>query len=133
MKFVIQGRDYSPANIGRLSLWDVKELKKQTGLTVADIEESANYLEQFDGVAELMSDMKAVDMLGAIMWLARWTSGDRVSFEESMQVPMADIDMVLEDDEEPGADEPDPTVSALPDGAAAEAGALAEEPVAAGV
>lgn len=123
MKFVIQGKEYPRANVGALSLWDIKELQRQTGLTVKQLEADAEYLEQFEEPEDLFSDMKAVDLLGTFIWLARFTHGDRVSFEESMQVPFDEIDVVPDaEDEEPAEPEPDPTVLPLPPvGAAAEA------------
>jgi hypothetical protein len=119
VKFVIEGQEYERASIGRLSLWDIKELKKQTGLTVADVEDAAAYLETFPDEVALMSDDRAIDLLGAIVWLARWTSGDRVSFEESMQVPVEDISVVTDDDSEESEEDQDPTESAPEDTAAA--------------
>lgn len=114
MKFVIQGQEFAPADIGRLSLWDIKELQKQTGLTIKQLEADAEYLEQYDDQTDLLSDMRAVDLLGTFLWLARWTSGDRVSFEESMSVPMTEIEIVTEDDaEDPATPAEDPTVLPL--------------------
>lgn len=121
MKFVIDGTEYESANLGRLSLWDVKELRRQTGLTVSDIEQAGELLAAFgDDELAMLSDERAVDALGAIIWLARFTSGDRVTFEESLQVPIADIGFVGDEVDADAGEAPDPTAPALPDSAAAD-------------
>ncbi len=102
MKFKIQDTEYEVAEIGRLSLLDLMELKKQTGLSVDDLTGAlANADDQ-----SLIGTSEGVIALGALIWLTRRKSGEReLTFEQACDFPLDELEFV---DEEPEVEKVDP-------------------------
>ena len=98
MRIVIEGREYDAANLAKVTLLDALELKKQTGMSLADIEEGMKTAD--DG--SLLEDEGALKALAAFMWITRRRAGENITFNEAADVPMADISFI---DDEP-AEEP---------------------------
>lgn len=118
MEFTIGDRVYKD---GRQNLFAILELKKQTGLTIDDLQSGRDYLSSFENPEAVMSDERGLLLMGASIWFVRMNNGDWISFEESMKTPLDDITFIQDEDDAEPEEEPDPTGSALPDGAAAEA------------
>lgn len=108
MRMIIEGRDYSVNGIGRLSLFDLLELKRQTGLSV---EEFQSGLAAMDGAtsAGVLSDEKSLVALGALVWLTRRKAGEVLTFEQACDFPLETLEIVAEPGDEVGDDAaPDP-------------------------
>lgn len=103
MKISIQGTLYDVAEVGRLSLLDLMELKKQTGMNVEDMTEP---LANAEGDS-LISTNEGVMALGALIWLTRRKAGEReLTFEQACDFPLDELDFL--DDEEPEVEQVDP-------------------------
>ena len=101
MKISIQGTLYDVAEVGRLSLLDLMELKKQTGMNVEDMTEP---LANAEGDS-LISTNEGVMALGALIWLTRRKAGEReLTFEQACDFPLDELDVVPDELEEEPAD-----------------------------
>ena len=102
MKISIQGTLYDVAEVGRLSLLDLMELKKQTGMNVEDM---TTPLANAEGDS-LIATNEGVMALGALIWLTRRKAGEReLTFEQACDFPLDELEFV---DEEPEVVEADP-------------------------
>jgi hypothetical protein len=95
MKIILEGKEYDAANLAKVTLLDALELKKQAGMSLADIEEG---MKTADDVS-ILEDEAALKALIAFIWLTRRRAGESITFAEAANVPMADISFV--DDEAP--------------------------------
>ena len=101
MKISIQGTLYDVAEVGRLSLLDLMELKKQTGMNVEDMTEP---LANAEGDS-LISTNEGVMALGALIWLTRRKAGEReLTFEQACDFPLDELDVFPDELEEEPAD-----------------------------
>lgn len=101
MKIKIQGVEYDVAEVGRLSLLDLLELKKQTGLNVEDMTTPLA-----EGGDSIIATSEGVMALGALIWLTRRKAGEReLTFEQACDFPLDELEFV---DEEPEVVEADP-------------------------
>lgn len=108
MKIIIAGHEYSMATVGKLTLWDVIEMEKQTGLTLDDF--SARMQEMGDVAAKGGDDVKPdYFAVGVLIWLTRRKAGESLTLEQALDFPLDELEMV----EEPGDVEasPDPQVA----------------------
>lgn len=100
MKIKIQGTEYDVAEVGRLSLLDLMELKKQTGM---DVEDMTTPLAEGENI---IATNEGVMALGALIWLTRRKAGEReLTFEQACDFPLDELEFV---DEEPEVVEVDP-------------------------
>lgn len=100
MKIKIQGTEYDVAEVGRLSLLDLMELKKQTGM---DVEDMTTPLAEGENI---IATNEGVMALGALIWLTRRKAGEReLTFEQACDFPLDELEFV---DEEPEVVEADP-------------------------
>ncbi len=101
MKIVIQGTKYDVAEIGRLSLLDLMELKKQSGMSVEDM---TGPLESAEGNS-LIDTYEGNMALAALIWLTRRKAGERdLTFEQACDFPLDELDVVPDELEEEPAD-----------------------------
>lgn len=105
MRFQIGEKVYDVGAINKASLTDLLNLKKFTGLTLDQLQAGHAKLDQFDNVAEAMSDMDALMSLAAAIWLARWKAGDGLNLEEACDFPLDEM-VILPD---PGDEKPQET------------------------
>ncbi len=101
MKIRIQDTEYDVAEVGRLSLLDLMELKKQTGLNVEDM--TTPLAESGDSI---ITTNEGVMALGALIWLTRRKAGEReLTFEQACDFPLDELEFL---DDEPEVVEVDP-------------------------
>jgi len=101
MKIKIQGVEYDVAEVGRLSLLDLLELKKQTGLNVEDMTTPLA-----EGGDSIIATNEGVMALGALIWLTRRKAGEReLTFEQACDFPLDELEFV---DDTPEVVEADP-------------------------
>ncbi len=98
MKIKIGDAEYDAAEIGRLSLYDLIELKKQTGLEVDDI---TGPLEDMKDDQSLISTGSGVIALAGLIWLTRRKAGENLTLEEATDFPLEDLEFI---DDEPEAE-----------------------------
>lgn len=98
MKIKIGDAEYDAAEIGRLSLYDLIELKKQTGLEVDDI---TGPLEDMKDDQSLISTGSGVIALAGLIWLTRRKAGETLTLEEATDFPLEDLEFI---DDEPEAE-----------------------------
>ncbi len=95
MKVRIQGTEYDVAEVGRLSLLDFMELKKQSGMNVEDVTEPLA-----TGGESILSTNEGVMALAGLIWLTRRKAGERdLSFEQACDFPLDELEFL--DDDEP--------------------------------
>ena len=103
MKIKIGDAEYDAAEIGRLSLYDLIELKKQTGLEVDDI---TGPLEDMKDDQSLLATGSGVIALAGLIWLTRRKAGEReLTFEQACDFPLDELEFV---DDTPEVVEADP-------------------------
>lgn len=112
--FVIHGTRYPIADIGSATLFDLIDLKKQTGLGVRDLERN---LADFATIGEEGATFATFeDALGseahllafaALLWLTRRKAGETgMTVREAADIPLEEIDFEDDDaDEAPQAPE----------------------------
>lgn len=98
MKIKIGDAEYDAAEIGRLSLYDLIELKKQTGLEVDDI---TGPLEDMKDDQSLISTGSGVIALAGLIWLTRRKAGETLTLEEATDFPLEELEFI---DDEPEAE-----------------------------
>jgi hypothetical protein len=104
VKIKISGAEYDIAELGKLSLFDLLELKKQTGLDVDGLQEVFKDAEDGDGSSVLASE-EGLTAFGAMIWLSRRKAGERLTFEEACDFPLEELEFV-DDDPEPDTENP---------------------------
>jgi len=98
MKIKIGDAEYDAAEIGRLSLYDLIELKKQTGLEVDDI---TGPLEDMKDDQSLLATGSGVIALAGLIWLTRRKAGETLTLEEATDFPLEELEFI---DDEPEAE-----------------------------
>lgn len=114
--YLIDGKRYPLVAIDTASLWDIIEIKEQTGLTVATLERC---LTDISGVGEpdsmfatesdVFSSGEHLMALGVQMWLARRAAGEHLTIREASSVPIGQWQIVADEVE---AEPEDPTGAA---------------------
>lgn len=107
-------RRYEYVTLSDLSLWQMIEIKKQTGLGVGQVEELMLDFGQvgepgarFASFSELLGSEEHLLAMAVQLWAARVAAGDEVTIREAASVPMSQWRMV--DDDEHPEEQPDPT------------------------
>jgi hypothetical protein len=111
MKIRISGVEYNAALLGQLTLFDILELKRQTGLSVDELQSAFADVDPDNPEAAMRSEDTLVGF-GAVIWLARRKAGERLTFEQACDFPLDQLEFVAEpgdglDDAEP-VDPPSP-------------------------
>lgn len=115
MKLVIAGRDYPAVNHATASLLHLMELKQQTkdftddgkGLGMSALEAIGR---SAAAQGEAGQTPENADLWMAVMvFLTRRGAGEKVTFLEAIDVPLASIEVITEPGDEATAGEPDPT------------------------
>lgn len=96
MKIKISGTEYDAAQLGKLSLFDIIELKRQTGLSVDELKESFADVDR-DNPETAMRSEETLIGFGAVVWLARRKAGERLTFEEACSFPLDELEFIAED------------------------------------
>ncbi len=108
MQIVIEGTPYDVAEIGRLSLLDLLELKKQTGMDVDTLQEvfsqaqerQQNAPDDEEGAMSILGTEEGLVAFGALIWLSRRKAGERsLTFEQACDFPLESLTFI--DDDEP--------------------------------
>jgi hypothetical protein len=97
MKVVISGREYGAASLGKVSLLDSLELKKQTGLSLPRLQEALDGIDPNADPASLYDNESQLLAFAAFIWLMRRREGDRIPFEEAVDFPLTELSFVAED------------------------------------
>lgn len=102
MKFLVADREYAAASLYDATLIEHLDMKRQTSLSIREVEERLAELadEPFksDPGAVFESDRHLM-AFGAVVWLARWRAGERLSFEDACSFPLADFTVVFDDED----------------------------------
>lgn len=93
MKFVIEGREYPQAQRGRLKLAVLDRAETELGIPFGEIEALPT-----NGIRGLC----------IALWIARLAAGEDISFEDSKDVDVADIEVIVEPGDEEQVPGPDP-------------------------
>lgn len=103
-KFTIEGREYQ-ITTGDLSALDVRELRKQTGMSFTQV------------LGLLFSDDSDIDVIAAVLWLARRVNGDEpnLSFDEVARETGYDVITKIQDGKKQVTGEDDDATKAAED------------------
>ena len=107
MKIRISGVDYDAAALGRLSLFDILELKRQTGLSVDEMQAAFAEVDPDNPESAMRSEDPLV-AFGATIWLARRKAGERLTFEEACDFPLDELEFIAEPGDVPDEAPVDP-------------------------
>lgn len=113
MHVLIKGVRYDFDALNKASLLDLIALKKETGLTMQTLSNIYEALEKRSKEPDydFLGDEDNLLLMAVLLWLARRKAGERtLSFEESADAPLSEIEFVADPDDEPEADEPAETV-----------------------
>jgi hypothetical protein len=110
MRFQIGDRTYNVDAINKASLTDILNLKKFTGLTLAEVQEGHARLQSFTNPEDALSDTSALMALGAAIWLARWKGGDKLTFEEACDFPLDELVILPDPGDQPAEQDADPSL-----------------------
>jgi hypothetical protein len=108
MKIKIEGVEYDVAELGRLSLLDLLELKKQTGLDVDQLQSIFAEAQPEEGKEpeNILNSEEGLVAFGALIWLSRRKAGERsLTFEQACDFPLESLEFIEE------ADDPAPVPS----------------------
>ncbi len=102
MKFVIAGRDYDVASLGKVSLFDLLELKKSTGIDLDTMQQRLTEFddrEKFPRPEMVMGSADHLLALGALVWLVRRRNGELLTLEQACDFPLDELEVVLDEDD----------------------------------
>ena len=113
--YLIDGTRYPLVAIDTADLWDVIEIKRQTGLTVADLERCLVDISRvgdegapFASEADVFNSEEHLMALGVQMWLARKAVGEDLTIREASNVPLGKW-VIVTDAETAEPEDEDPT------------------------
>jgi hypothetical protein len=102
MLFVIQGRKYPADSLQDISLADMLAVKRQTGMSMTELDAALNKLVQESSAAESGPGMDTLDdaslfALATMIWLARRHAGEKsLTLEEAADFPLRELTMEAE-------------------------------------
>lgn len=101
MRFTIEGRDYDVADLGKFSLLDLLDLRRQTGLDIDTISKRLDEMGTLfeDDPSAMLSSEPHLEAFGAFIWLLRRRAGERLTLEESLDFPLDELTITLDPDE----------------------------------
>ena len=127
MKLIISGREYPAVNPGTANLLHLMELRAQTrewtedgrGLGMRALEAMQRrgaahqrIVESMQAQGRPVEDLEAPEdaelWMAVLLFLARRGAGEKVTFAQAADVPMGEIEGVLEPGDVKAGDEPDP-------------------------
>lgn len=106
MKIRISGIEYDlEAGLQRPSLLTLMELQAKAGVGMKTLIRCSR---EFAGKQpmDIIDDPETLRVFASIIWLARRVAGDKVSFEDSANVPLDEYEWVTEEPEPDAAEEP---------------------------
>lgn len=100
MLLEIEGKRYPMVSAGEATLADLIAIKRQTGISVGELQELASLFDGLDGdeaekAAEQYPD-EALLMFGVAVWLSRRAAGESLTLDEACAVPMDRIRQIAE-------------------------------------
>lgn len=100
MLLEIEGKRYPMVSADEATLADLIAVKRQTGISVSELQEIADIFEGLDGkaaekAAEDHPD-EALVMFGVAVWLSRRAAGESLTLDEACAVPMDKIRQIAE-------------------------------------
>lgn len=110
MKIEIAGTEYPVDALGRLSLFDLLELKKQTGMNIDQMQAAltAGAENPDDQASSLLGSAEGLTALGALIWLTRRKAGESLTFEQACDFPLDEMSFIDEPGDEPETEPADP-------------------------
>lgn len=106
ISWVISGTRYEPQNVSGIGLIELKEIKRQTGLTPRRLEECYRDLVElgdegaaFSDLADMLGSDDHLDMFTVMIWLARRRAGESLTIREAADFPMDEFLIEGADDE----------------------------------
>lgn len=108
MKIVIKGREYDPQSAAQATLWDLRELKRETGLSLDQIQNrlaAVGQLPETEQAAAIFAGDN-LDALLALIWLLRRRAGEQLSLEQATNdFAVSELEMIADegDDDPKGA------------------------------
>ena len=114
--FILDGTRYEIADIGAATLFDLLDLKKQTGLGVKDLERLladfgtiGDEGDQFATFGDALGSEDHLLAFAALVWLSRRRAGEQhLTVREAADFPLDSIEFESDEDAEPEA-EADPS------------------------
>lgn len=116
MKFIIEGRTYDvEQGVKKASLATLYELKLRHGIGIKTLQQMCRELAKFDDPVELLEHKDAFQALRVVIWLARKGQGDKIgSLDDATSFPIDQMEIVIDDDDEPVAEgDVDPKAAAV--------------------
>jgi hypothetical protein len=102
MLFVIQGRKYPADSLQDISLADMLAVKRQTGMSMTELDAALNKLVEESSTTEGGPGMESLDdaslfALATMIWLARRHAGEKsLTLEEAADFPLRELSMEAE-------------------------------------
>jgi len=122
VKIVIEGVEYPFVHPAEAKPSQLIALQRQSGLTFEDIECGMQHLQQiakddtnlepYQFMAKVVSQIDILLSVAALVFLARWAAGEKLTFEEATDIPFTSVQFAPEpgDEVQPAG----PEGSALP-------------------
>jgi len=100
MLLEIEGKRYPMVTASEATLADLIAIKRQTGISVGELQECADLFDGLDEkdaekVAEKYPD-EALVVFGVSVWLSRRAAGEHLTLEEACAVPLDKIRQIAE-------------------------------------
>lgn len=102
MRIVIKDREYDPQSAAQATLWDLRELKRETGLSLDQVQTRLAALAELpeDEQGTAIFDGDKLDALLALIWLLRRRAGERLTLEEATNdFAVSELRMIADEDE----------------------------------
>jgi hypothetical protein len=104
MKIIIKDREYDPQSATTATLWDLCELRSETGLSLAQVQDRLAELSQLPEAEQAAGIFESgrLEALMALIWLLRRRAGEQLTLEQATNdFAVADL-RITADDDEPG-------------------------------
>lgn len=111
--FVIRGKRYPVSNVFDLDLNDLRNLKRETGVTIGEFREMAGTM-YGKSIQQILMDESALMAMSVIIWASRRKAGENITLEQACDFSLVGADFsVIHDadddvDGEPAEEPEDP-------------------------
>lgn len=116
--FIIRGKSYEASNIVDLPLNDLRNLKRETGVTVGEFRELTKAM-RGKTIEQILMDESALLAMSVIIWASRRKAGEDVTLEQACDFSLVGDLVVIDDsdgaDGEPAEETEDPLSARRPE------------------
>ncbi len=103
MKLKISGKLYDPeAGASKVTLQTLLVMQRDYGINMVQLAEGAKRMQAIKNPNEVFGDPEMLEAFLVMVWLARRYAGEEMTLEESSAVPIDELELVMEDGDEPG-------------------------------